>query len=124
LAYAKRVLLEALAARQIGTVLIEYDGECDSGQIGNIDARDAHDRPVALDAPVTIALREGQEAVTYCTLHEALDDFAWTLLQQYHDGFENDGGGFGTIAIDVPTGSVALDHNDRFMNVLNTETEV
>ena len=37
-------------------------------------------------------------------LQEALDDFAWAVLDAYHDGFENNDGGFGTIVIDVAEG--------------------
>jgi hypothetical protein len=123
-ALPKRNLLKALAARRIATVEINYDGEGDSGQIQDIVAVDAGNAHVPLDRPVTMALSEGNEPTRYQSLSEAIDDFAWTVLQEYHGGFENDSGGCGTIVIDVAKGIVTLDHNDRYTDVINTTTEV
>jgi hypothetical protein len=117
---AKSALLKALAARRIATVEITYDGEGDSGQIQDIVAVDIGNARVPLDRQVTTALSDGKEP----TLSEAIDDFAWTVLQEYHGGFENNDGGYGTIAIDVAKGIVTLDHNDRYTDVVNSTTEV
>jgi len=47
---------------------------------------------------VTLDL-DGQ-ARDYSSLPQALEEFAWALLRVYHDGFENNEGGYGTIEID------------------------
>ena len=119
---AKRALLTALRRTRAAIVTIDYDGEGDSGQITGIVGQSAAGKPAKLCGSVTLDLN-GQ-ARDYNALHEALDDFAWAVLRVYHGGFENDGGGFGTLTIDVSKGTVTLDHNDRFIDVSNTLTEV
>jgi hypothetical protein len=121
---AKRALLEALAAQRIATVGITYDGESDSGQIEDIVALDAGNVPVPLDLPVNISLPESAEPTRHQSLSEAIEHFAWRVLQEYHGGFENDDGGFGQIVIDVAEGTVTLDHNDRYTDFISTMTEV
>jgi hypothetical protein len=123
-ARAKCAVLRALRLRGIAVVEIEYDGEGDDGQIGAISAYDAQDQPVECTKPIRLALRSGAEFVRYASLREALDDFAWTILEHYHGGFQNDGGGFGTFIIDVREGTVKMEHHDRFTSVYSTETEV
>lgn len=120
----KALLCEALKARGITTVSIEYDGEGDSGQVNDIQAFDGKQQPVSLDQPVTLAIHKPEEPTAYATLREALDDFAWTILGIYHDGFWNNDGGFGNIAIDTSKARVTIDHNDRITDVDNTVTEV
>src|SRR4051794_40786293 len=96
-AKAKRAVLKALRARGIATVEIEYDGEGDSGQIESIAARDVKGWPVRLNQPLSLALREGEETTRYGSFTEALDDFAWSVLEENHSGFQDNDGGFGTV---------------------------
>jgi hypothetical protein len=124
IAHAKRAMLQALRKRGIATVSIEYDGEGDSGQIGDIRALDTKERPVATNQPVRLALYRHKQPNDYASLSEALDDFAWLLLGHFHDGFENNEGGYGTVEIDVAERSVILDHDDRVIDTINTRTEV
>ena len=42
----------------------------------------------------------------------------------FHDGFEINDGGYGTIRIDVAKRTVILDHDDRVIETVNTRTEV
>lgn len=123
-AKVKRRLLKALRARGIARVQIEYDGEGDSGQIGEITAHDARGKIVALNHPIRLALRDGERPTRYGSLGGAIDDLAWTILGHYHDGFVNNDGGFGTISIDVAEATVTLDHNDRVVDSVNTTTQV
>ena len=53
-----------------------------------------------------------------------MDDFAWTILAEYHCGFENNDGGFGTITVNAAEATVTLDHNDRVVESVNTTSEV
>ena len=119
---AKAALFAALKASRVVTVSIEYDGEGDSGQIETILPQNARGKPAKLRGSVVLDLH-GQ-AKQHTSLEEALDAFAWAVLRAYHDGFENNGGGFGTIDIDVPKGTVTIDHNDRIVEVCNSVTEV
>ena len=124
ISYAKRAILKALRERGIATVSIAYDGEGDSGQIGDIDAFDAKKKPVSTDQAIRLTLYRGKEPSDYASLHEALDDFSWVLLGHYHAGFQDNVGGYGTIRIDVAKRSVILDHNDCFVDTHHIRTEV
>jgi hypothetical protein len=122
LSSAKAALLDALRHTRAAVVEITYDGEGDEGQIGDIRAISASNRPVKLSGSVVLDLDQAPH--TYESLDGALDAFAWELLRSYHDGFENNGGGYGTIDIDVRKGKISIDHNDRIIEVSNTLTEV
>lgn len=115
----KQALFSTLAKHGIHTVTAEYDGEGDSGQINEISAFAADDTPVALNIPHN-ADGEPQRA----TLHDCLEDFCWDILELHHDGFEINDGGFGTFTFSVPDTSIQLCHNDRFVDVTTTTTEV
>jgi len=112
----KAALLKALATAGVARVDIDYDGEGDSGQLTAIDASAADGSHVPLDTPC--------QQVEGRTLRTLIDDFAWDVLGHYHDGFENNDGGCGSISIDVAKQSVILDHNDRVSEFVNTTTEV
>jgi hypothetical protein len=119
---AKKALLAALKRSRARRVTIDYDGEGDSGQIGEVAAESATGRPVDLVRKITLNLRG--EPYQYATLQEALEDFAWVVLAVYHSGFENNEGGFGTLSFDVRKGTVTLEHNDRIIEVSTSLTEV
>jgi hypothetical protein len=120
---AKEAMLAVLKSARIATVTIGYDGESDSGQISEIEARTAKGKTAQLpDKPVSLPLCGGNGS--YQTLADALDAFAWALLQAYHFCFQDNEGGFGTIKIDVVKGTVTIDHNDRVVDVCNSLTEV
>jgi hypothetical protein len=122
-AKAKRAVLRALRARGIALVEIAYDGEGDNGQIGHICAFSAKDKKVDIDQPVRLALYDGQKPTRYATLRDALEDFAWIVLDNIHGGFENDDGGYGDITICTARRAVVISHNDRVMEAINTTTE-
>lgn len=119
---AKQALLAALRGARAATVQIAYDGEGDGGQVGDIRVLSARNRPVKLDGGVVLDLDRAPES--FASLDLALDAFTWALLEVYHAGFENNEGGFGTIDIDVASGTVTIDHNDRIVEVCNSMTEV
>lgn len=123
-AAVKARLCKALKEQGIASVTIEYDGEGDSGQIGDIAARSSDNKPLDIEAPITLAIHKPKTPTRYASLSDALDDFAWTVLQFYHGGFQDNEGGFGTLTIHVSDGKVTIDHNNRFTDVENTVTEV
>ena len=119
---AKAALLAALKQARVAVAQIAYDGEGDGGQVNDIRASTARGKPAKLRGSVVLDL-DGTPC-RYENLNEALHAFTWEVLALYHDGFENNEGGFGTLDIDVAKGKVTLDHNDRIIEVSNTETEV
>lgn len=121
LAAAKRPLLAALKRARIAAVEIAYDGEGDSGQVGDIAARDRAGKPAELRGSLLLDLDGKRRRYLF---DQALHDFTWEVLAVYHDGFEDNDGGFGTLSIDVAEGTFTLDHNHRFIDVTNTQTEV
>jgi hypothetical protein len=118
---AKPRILAALKRNSIANVEIAYDGEGDSGQIGDITVSDRDGKPVPLQGSVLLNLDGTRRK--YC-LTEALDAFTWEVLSLYHDGFEINDGGFGTLSIDVHKGSFTLEHSDRVIDVCHSVTEV
>ena len=121
LAAAKPHILAALKAKGIRSVSVEYDGSCDEGQIGEISATGRKAKPATLKGSACLNLDGDRRSYT---LTEALEAFTWEVLLAYHDGFEINDGGYGTLNIDVAKGTITLDHNDRFTDVTNTLTEV
>ena len=124
IAKASKAITNALRRRGISLVEITYDGEGDSGQIEDICVLHATNQRASLDPPITIALYAHKPAIPYDSLREALDAFAWILLQEYHLGYENNDGGYGTIVIDASNNSTTIDHNERVADLVNIRTEV
>jgi Family of unknown function (DUF6878) len=120
---AKPVLIAALTSIGVAHVEIEYDGEGDSGQINSILGANDRGETVDLRKPHPVSIGQGDRQSHYDSLEEFIEDFAWDLLGQYHDGFENNDGGFGRVTIEVADARITLDHNDRVVESVNTETE-
>jgi hypothetical protein len=115
----KDLVIPALARLGIVTVVAAYDGEGDGGQIDSIEATAADDSAIALDGhAITLPNDETWP------LADVLDEVLWDCLSIYHDGFENNEGGYGTITIQVADGKIIIDHNDRIIAVDNTVTEL
>jgi hypothetical protein len=121
---AKLQTLTLLAIRGIARVEIEYDGYGDEGQVNNIAAFRPDGSDVKLAGPESIAAPGAQFCGPYNSLQEALDDFAWTIIQHFHEGFHNNDGGHGTFVIDVPGCCITLEHYDRYVESRLSETEV
>jgi len=120
-AAAKRLILAALKRACIAAVEVAYDGEGDSGQIGEITAVDPAGKPATLLHSVFLNLDGKRRKYS---LAEALDAYTWEVLAIHHAGFEDNEGGFGTLSIDVASGTISLDHNARIVEVSNTLEEV
>lgn len=119
---AKTPLLGALNSIGVSMVVVEYDGEGDSGQINSVSAAAVDGTTVALTDPVPVAIKELWPG--YGTLEAVIEALAWDALAVYHGGFENNDGGYGTLTINVTEGKFLLEHNDRFVDVHSTDTEV
>lgn len=111
---AKAVLIAHLKTLGITSVSIGYDGEGDQGQISDIEALEPTEVKIKL-------MTNGTPLGAHRELTDALENFAWKVLDDHHAGFENNDGGFGTITIDVAANNVSLEKNDKFVD-FHTET--
>ena len=78
----KSAMMELLRAKGIAHVEITYHGFSDNGLIEDITATSVDGNKVPID---TLQVPAGHGAND--TLLQAFDDFAWTIVQHYHDGF-------------------------------------
>ena len=113
-----------LALKDIGAerVTVEYDGEGDSGQIESITATGIDGEAVDLKRPHRISYGEAQPSCE--TLEALIEAFVWDVLGLFHDGFENDDGGYGRLTISVGRSIFLLEHRERFVDVLTSAMEV
>ena len=113
----KTALLDALAAAGISSVIVTFDGSGDSGQIEGVDARIGETATEVPATAVEIAspLWDGSGIETRTLpLAEAIEQLAYDLLQDTHDGWENNEGAFGEFTFDVAEAMIRLDYNERF----------
>ena len=116
----KAVLFDALAPAGITIINVEFDGEGDSGQINGVSAL-AGDQPADLPATkLTIhQLRWGQTEPTASefTLEAAIEALCYDYLEQEHDGWENNDGGYGEFIIDVAERTISLEFCSRYTDI-------
>lgn len=124
LTHHKATLLRALQKASIQNVTITYDGEGDSGQTESIEATDLRGESASLTDIDILTAVDGTTDSAAKPLREHLDDFLWEVLNAYHDGFENNDGGYGTLTINVAPQTVTLEHADRFMSVDSSTREL
>ena len=120
----KAALFAALAAAGIHTVVVEFDGCGDSGQIEGIGAFNAANEATDLpNASVEMkAARYGEPALSTTThsVTDAIETIAYDLLARTHNGWENNDGAYGTFTFSVAGHSISLDHHERFTDTTNT----
>jgi hypothetical protein len=120
----KSVVFDALAAANITTVTVEFDGEGDSGGITSIGAL-KDDESVGFPK-ITVPYQEvgWNEDTLHATEHplkEAIEHLCYQLLEQTNGGWENNEGAFGTFELTVADLRIALEFNARFTDV-STDT--
>ncbi len=113
----KTAILAALAAAGITSIVVTFDGSGDSGQIEGVDARigdTATELPVT-NVEIASPLWDGAGVDTRTLpLAEAIEQIAYDLLEETHDGWENNEGAFGEFTFDVAEDVIRLDYNERF----------
>lgn len=114
----KAAVFEALAHVGIATVLVEFDGYGDSGQIEDISAHAGPDIAVNLPAcNVEIARVEygSLEIVRETsTVKEAIERLAYDFLEETHGGWQDNQGAYGDFLFDVAERTITLNYNERF----------
>ena len=114
----KAALFDALAAAGITTVLLNFDGCGDSGQIDMIEAK-AGDEVIPLpEVQIEIASAAwGSATIDRQTqpVREAIETLVYDVLSQTHGGWENNDGACGDFTFDVTERTITLDYNERHM---------
>lgn len=113
----KAALFEALAHAGITTVLVEFDGYADSGQIENITAHAGPNVTVKLpECSVDIAqvnhgnLEVGRQTMS---VKEAIELLAYDFLEETYGSWEDNLGAYGEFLFDVAERTITLDYNER-----------
>ena len=121
----KAILFAALAEAGIHRVTIEYDGYADSGQMASITAWDDHVRkmPLPTEPRIHLVPETPNFSAGEYSLEKAVECLAWDFLDECHDGWENDDGAYGVFLFEVRAGVIALEHNERRMEVDTTSHE-
>ena len=123
----KAALFAALAAAGIHTVVVEFDGSGDSGQIESIIGFASDDTET--DIPeVRIEIREtvfdhAEFSVSPKSPREIIETMAYDFLSQTHGGWGNNDGAYGEFTFTVVDQSITLDFNERFTDSTNYQHE-
>lgn len=83
---------------------------------------DQTELPPVLVPRVSVS-RTGQLENHLVPLREALEEFCYDLLSHHQPGWENNEGSHGDFVFDVASGTIALEHNQRFIESILTATE-
>lgn len=112
-------IFDALALAGVVTLVVNFDGYGDSGQIEAITATGTEGEMVLPEISIAYASPDrgdGDEAVDQrpLPLSEAIETLCYDLLRHTHAGWENNDGAFGDFTFDVTARTISLDHNDRY----------
>lgn len=123
----KAALFDVLAAVNIATVTVVFDGYGDSGQVENIEAKASDDNVVDLpSAVIEIALVEwgvDEPLPVRLGVRDVIERLAYAFLSNTHCGWENNDGAYGEFVFDVSDRTIALDYNERFTSSENYSHE-
>jgi hypothetical protein len=120
----KRAVFDALAAANITSVLVEFDGEGDSGQINNVTGFRGEERVETPTTNVTLQLvswGDNEPVPTKSVLNEAIETLCYDYLEDTHGGWENNDGAFGEFLFDVEERSIALEFHARYTDTLTSD---
>ncbi|QMW24672.1 hypothetical protein H3309_12920 [Sandaracinobacteroides saxicola] len=112
-------IFDALITAGIVSLVVNFDGYGDSGQIESITAM-GPDGEMALPeisiAYASPARADADDPVDRqpMPLAKAVETLCYDLLRQTHAGWENNDGAFGDFTFDVAARTIGLDHNDRY----------
>ena len=124
--FNKTAIFDALAATDITTVTVTFDGEGDSGQIESVCAL-SREEPRDIP-PASVEIREaswGNPDVRTVTkpLAEAIEYACYDFLREHHDGWENNAGAYGDFVFHVAERRLSLDVNTRFVDTTYSHHE-
>lgn len=114
----KAALFGALARAGITSVVINFDGYGDSGQIERTDVRTGEaeaklpEDQIEFVEPVFGDPDEVQRSTH--TVTEAIENLVYAFLEETHDGWEDNDGAYGDVTFDVEKRTITLDYNGRY----------
>ena len=114
----KTTLFDALATAGITTVVVNFDGCGDSGQIEMLEAKAGDDVIPLPTVQIEIASAVwGSATIDRQTrpLEEAIEILVYDVLNQKHGGWANNDGAYGEFTFDVAERTITLDYNERHM---------
>ena len=116
----KRSLFEVLTTVGIDTVVVEFDGCGDSGQIEAVTAFNGANEEVALpSSPVEMREPVFEDLTVSVATHvpsEVIEAMAYDFLEQTHSGWEDGDGAFGQFTFAVADQSITLEFNERYVD--------
>jgi hypothetical protein len=122
----KAVLFDSLAAAEIETVTVIFDGYGDSGQIERIDVEAGEGTGLLPSDRIEIARATWEspeiERLTQI-VQEAIETLVYDFLRQTHGGWEIDDGAYGAFVFDVAERTINLDYNERYTSSENFSHE-
>lgn len=113
----KAVVFDALVAASISRVLVEFDGEGDSGQITSVTAFRGKEHtafPTSTVSIQEIAWGNTNAVATEMTLEGAIETLCYDYLEETHDGWVNNDGAFGEFHFDIAARTIDLEFHARF----------
>jgi hypothetical protein len=123
----RRVILDALRAAGATRAVGEYSGSGDDGGFDSVDIEGASALP-SVECVRIDSRREGDRWV-YVTvpdvrpLQDVVEDFLGEYVDSHHGGWENGDGASGTVALDVATGVIRIDHESYYTASESYQTE-
>lgn len=118
----KNSLFGLLVGHGITTVIVNFDGYGDSGQIEDIVAQigsanvELPSDQIEILCPIWDTTEFNR---TTRTLRDAIEEISYDFLEQVHTGWENNDGAYGDFTFDVAEGTITLDYNERYTSSEN-----
>jgi hypothetical protein len=119
----KAALFGALSEAGVTRIVVEFDGEGDSGQLDNVAAycgEALREIPEATVELRQISWGADKHDTRNAPLREAVEQLCYDFLEQEHGGWENNDGAFGAFEFDVAGRQIELDFNARYSDSVNT----
>lgn len=113
----KAALFDALAAAEITTVTLTFDGYGDSGQIEDVTAQEGD---AIVDLPTAqiflLSAEWNMDAVSTAPVEiaAAIEQLCYDLLQHSHPGWKKNDGAYSEFVFEVAARTITLDHTERY----------
>ncbi|WP_303830968.1 DUF6878 family protein [Asticcacaulis taihuensis] len=121
----RTALFETLTACGLSLVTVEFNGSGDEGQIETVTFfRDGEEIP---DPGATCELvrdkgTNNEQTLEPVTMNIAIEEVAYDLLYDNHEGWQDGEGAYGDFNFDVANRTVSLSINVRFVDSQNYQT--
>ncbi len=113
----KAAVFDALATSHVTSVIVDFDGSGDEGQINNLmpyAGESEAELPNTLLTVRAVELNGNIVKTQETTLKDAIEQLCYDLLGQEHGGWEINDGSYGEFCFDVESRTIALEFNGRF----------